>query len=70
MKKVLQKYIADSGYCSRRSAEKLIKVGRVNVNKKTAPLGMRVDEKSVVTANGEIIKPQEDFLYIALNKPR
>ncbi|PIP34943.1 23S rRNA pseudouridine synthase F, partial [Candidatus Falkowbacteria bacterium CG23_combo_of_CG06-09_8_20_14_all_41_10] len=45
---VLQKYIADSGYCSRRQAEELIRVKEVKVNGKIAELGQRVTDRDIV----------------------
>ncbi len=70
MKIRLQKYIAESGYCSRRKAEELIEQKRVKVNNKFAILGMQVKEKDVVTIEGKIIKPKNNLTYIVLNKPR
>jgi len=66
----LQKAIADSGVCSRRSAEELIIKGQVFVNKKKASLGMSVDcEKDEIFVNGKKIKFEEK-VYFALNKPK
>ncbi len=70
MKIVIQKIIADSGYCSRRSAEKLIKEGRVRVNGKVATLGMRADKSDSVLVDYKKIKTEEAPVYIALNKPK
>jgi pseudouridine synthase len=70
MKIVLQKFIADSGYCSRRQAEKLIRGGAVKVNGKIASVGERADENDTVLLRGERIgrvKPEK--IYIKLNKP-
>lgn len=69
MDKVLQKFIADSGYCSRRKAEAFIKEGKVSVNNKKAELGMRASEKDKVIVNGKLIKVAEELIYILLNKP-
>lgn len=69
MKKVLQKSIADSGHCSRRAAEKLIREGKVFVNGKKAELGMKVDEKDEVVVGGQRIKQEVKKVYIKLNKP-
>ncbi len=65
----LQKYIALSGVCSRRRAEKLIKGGSVKINDKIALVTDRVNEKDSVTVDGKIIKPKTEKIYIALNKP-
>lgn len=70
MKIVLQKYIADSGYCSRRQAEDMIKKNKVLVNKKRAELGMRVSEQDEVSIAGKKIGEKKENIYIALNKPK
>ena len=70
MKKIiLQKYIADSGHCSRRKAEELIRGGKVSVNKKKAELGMRAGNRDEVIVSGKIIGKKEEDVYIILNKP-
>lgn len=65
----INKYIADSGYCSRRKADEIIQSGQVTLNGIQATLGMRVEPHDVVKIQGEIIKPIEDKVYIVLNKP-
>ncbi len=71
MKVKLQKYIADSGYCSRRAAEELIEKKRVRVNGKVATVGMRVDDEDRVTVEGKRVRAKKDEpIYIALNKPK
>lgn len=69
MKKILQKYIAESGLCSRRRAEEMIRSGLVLVNGQKAEPGMRVDEGDEVKINNKIIKPSNDRIYIIMNKP-
>ena len=65
----LQKVIANSGYCSRRKAEELIKFGNVKVNGIiVTELGTKVDGNDVVMINNEIIS-SEAKEYILLNKP-
>ena len=70
MKIKLQKFIADSGYCSRRKAEKLIEQKKVKVNRKFATIGMRVDKKDTVVVEGRVILPKKESIYIKLNKPK
>lgn len=70
MKIKLQKFIADSGYCSRRKAEDLILTGKVKVNNEKAVIGMRVDKKDEISINNLKIELNEDLVYIALNKPK
>ena len=66
----LQKVIANSGYCSRRKAEELIKNGKVMVNgKKIEELGFKVDGNDIITVENKILK-KENKEYILLYKPR
>lgn len=66
----INKYLSETGYCSRRGADKLIEQGRVCVNGIKAELGTRVNDGDRVEVNGEEVrKKEEDFVYIALNKP-
>lgn len=66
----LNKYIANSGVCSRREADKLIEAGEVNVNGKViTEMGYQVDSKDVVKYQGQKLVP-EKLVYILLNKPK
>lgn len=67
----LNKYISDSGLCSRREADKFIESGNVTINGKAAELGVRVSPKDVVRVNGAVVEPRakEDEIYILFNKP-
>lgn len=67
----LQKWIAQTGVCSRRRAEELISSGRVAVNGVTAQLGMSVDpETDRIELDGRELAVREELVYIMLNKPR
>lgn len=65
----LNKYIGESGYCSRREADKLIEKGVVRINNKVAVMGDKVSPQDKVYVNNKLISSAEDFVYIALNKP-
>ena len=65
----LNKFISDTGMCSRREADKLIEQGRVTFNGKKAELGTRVGPGDEVKVNGKLISTEKKFVYIALNKP-
>lgn len=67
----LNKYIASSGVCSRRMADRLIDEKKVKVNNETViEKGTVVDtEKDVVKVNDEVIKLEEEKKYILMNKP-
>ena len=69
MKIVLQKFIADSGYCSRRQAEKLIRGWAVKVNGKIAGVGERADENDLVLVNNKRLDLGVVKIYVKLNKP-
>ena len=66
----LNKYMADSGYCSRREADRLIAEGRVRVDGRVGALGDRVLEGMAVTVDGQPLTGDGEKLYILLNKPR
>ncbi|MFL0796422.1 MAG: 23S rRNA pseudouridine(2604) synthase RluF [Cellvibrionaceae bacterium] len=67
----LNKYISDSGICSRREADRFIEQGNVFINGKRANIGDRVFAGDLVRVNGQEIEPQDadDFIFIAFNKP-
>src|SRR6476661_6996797 len=65
----LNKYISDTGFCSRREADDYINQGRVTINEEAAVLGNRVHEGDVVEIDGEPIKKNVKTVYIAFNKP-
>ncbi|MEO8771651.1 MAG: 23S rRNA pseudouridine(2604) synthase RluF [Ferruginibacter sp.] len=66
----LNKYISDSGFCSRREADKYIEECRVTINGKDANKGNRVKEGDVVQVDGENLKKKKTQVYIMLNKPK
>lgn len=67
----LQKLIARSGYCSRRTAEALLSAGRVTVNGAAVKLGDKADpEQDVIAVDGKQINFTEKMVYLMLNKPR
>lgn len=65
----LNKYISDTGLCSRREADKLIEAGRVKINELTARKGNRVGPDDEVFVDGEKIGQKVKPVYIALHKP-
>lgn len=71
--KRLNKYISDSGYCSRRFADKLIEKNRVTINGIVPELGTKVVPGDKVCVDGMEIKASDsnhtDRVYIAYNKP-
>jgi len=69
MDKSLNKYISETGFCSRREADNYIDQGRVTINDNIAIKGNRVKEGDVVEIDGEPIKKKDKTVYIAFNKP-
>jgi 23S rRNA pseudouridine2604 synthase len=68
--KRINKFLSESGFCSRRKADELIAEGRVKINGKVPEMGTKVQENDVVTVDDKpISEPQEEFVYIKLNKP-
>jgi 23S rRNA pseudouridine2604 synthase len=65
----LNKYISESGVCSRRQADAWIADGRVRINGAPAELGTRVEEGDVVTVDGKPVEAKPGHVYLALNKP-
>ena len=66
----INKYIASSGLCSRRSAEEYIEQGLVTINDNVAILSSTVEDGDVVKLNGEIIKPKQNTIVLLFNKPK
>ena len=68
----LNKAISDTGFCSRREADRVIEEGRVTINGKEGILGDRVTSNDDIRVDGRRIKFKnpEEAIYIAFNKPR
>ncbi|MEE1199707.1 MAG: pseudouridine synthase [Christensenellales bacterium] len=67
--KRLNKYIADSGYCSRREADRLIEEGRVLIDGRRGVLGERVSDGMHVAIDGIPLSDAGKRVYLLLNKP-
>lgn len=66
----LQKYLAECGIASRRKCEELILQGKVKINGEiVTKLGTTVTQKDKIEYNEKLVKPQNDKIYILLNKP-
>lgn len=65
----INKYIASSGFCSRRKAEEYILNHEVTVNGKEATLQTIVEENDEVKVKDMLIKPQQKTIVLLLNKP-
>ncbi len=65
----INKYIGETGFCSRREADKIIEEGRVTINGELAHLGSKVEAGDKVCIDGKPIGKKRKHIYIALNKP-
>jgi pseudouridine synthase len=69
----LNKFISESGFCSRREADKLIEAGQVTINGRTPELGTKVLVGDEVRVNGTLVSAsasnKSDRIYIAYHKP-
>jgi pseudouridine synthase len=68
----LQKFLSQAGICSRRKGEEYIKAGFVRVNNTVVTeLGTKIDPvNDIVEFKGKVVTPENDLVYIALNKPK
>jgi 23S rRNA pseudouridine2604 synthase len=65
----INKFISETGVCSRREADALIEAGRVTVNGAMALLGTKVEAGDAVCLDGKPIGEAKQHVYLALNKP-
>ena len=65
----LNKYLAETGACSRRQADQWIEAGRVTVNGALAVLGTQVNDGDEVRVDGRPLRAKPRRVYLALNKP-
>lgn len=65
----LNKFIRETGICSRREADQFIEEGRVTVNGKIPELGTKVSIADDIRIDGKPINKKEELHYLAFNKP-
>ncbi len=65
----LNKFIADSGLCSRRAADELINAQRVRVNKQIARQGFSVEPTDIVEVDNKVISQSQETVCLLLHKP-
>ncbi|MFC0344432.1 23S rRNA pseudouridine(2604) synthase RluF [Epilithonimonas hispanica] len=66
----INKYLSEVGFCSRREADRLLEEGRITINGKVPELGTKVSDEDEIFVDGKTIKKvEEEFVYIAFNKP-
>lgn len=65
----INKYISESGFCSRREADRLVEQGKVTIDGVKAGMGDKVLPGQKVKVSGHLITNQDEMVYIAFNKP-
>lgn len=67
--KRLNKFMGESGFCSRREADSLIESGRVTVNGQTAVMGLKISGDEDIRIDGKPLREKDETVYLAFNKP-
>jgi len=65
----LNKFISDTGICSRREADRFIEDGQVRINGQVALMGTRVNDGDEVTLRGKPLRANPTAVYLVYNKP-
>ncbi|WP_431088641.1 pseudouridine synthase [Paenibacillus sp. 8b26] len=66
----INKYISETGFCSRRETNRLIATGRITINGNVCEAGAEVETQDIVLIDGEVIPlNSSEPVYLALNKP-
>ncbi len=65
----LNKYLSDSGVCSRREADRLIEAGKVVIDGHVAVMGEKVSEDQKVMVDGKPVEKKSELILLAVNKP-
>ncbi|MDF2698839.1 MAG: pseudouridine synthase [Haloplasmataceae bacterium] len=65
----INKFISETGFCSRRAADRLIEEKRVTINFELALKGSDVSENDEVKIDGELLGSKKKHIYLILNKP-
>ncbi len=65
----INKFVSETGICSRREADQWVAAGRVMINGQVAELGSSVEMGDEVRVDGRALGAPRKALYIALNKP-
>jgi 23S rRNA pseudouridine2604 synthase len=65
----INKFISETGFCSRREADKLVESGRVTINGSKAALGSQAEAGDDVRVDGRPLGTHKKHVYLALNKP-
>lgn len=66
----INKYLSDSGVCSRREADRLLEAGRITVDGKKAVMGQKVTGKEKICVNEKPVQPETEEILLAYHKPK
>lgn len=69
----LNKYLSDTGVCSRREADRLTESGRITINGRKAELGEKISGKERICLDGRPVRPapaDRERVVLAVHKPR
>jgi 23S rRNA pseudouridine2604 synthase len=66
----INKFLSETGYCSRREADKLLDEGRITINGIVPEMGTKVSPDDEVRVDGKLIREKtEKPIYLAFHKP-
>lgn len=66
----INKFLSETGFCSRREADKLIEQGRVTINGVVPEMGTKISSNDEVRVNGKLVREnRKKRIYLAFNKP-
>ncbi|MFM9988930.1 23S rRNA pseudouridine(2604) synthase RluF [Flavobacterium sp.] len=66
----INKFLSETGYCSRREADKLLDEGRITINGVVPEMGTKVSHRDEVRVDGKLVREKtEKPVYLAFNKP-
>ena len=66
----INKFLSETGYCSRREADKLLDEGRITINGVVPEMGTKVSFRDEVRVDGKLVREsKENPIYLAFNKP-
>src|SRR6476620_4853860 len=66
----INKFLSETGFCSRREADRLIEEGRVTINGVVPEMGTKISSNDEVRVDGKLVREKTDKpVYLAFNKP-
>ena len=66
----INKFLSETGYCSRREADKLLEEGRITINGNVPEMGTKVSPDDEVRVDGKLVREKRDkHVYLAFHKP-